>query len=111
MNDWIVTLPKHYSWEEYKAELSVVADGSQTMYFRVLHFPKKMTVGDRCFLTWNGYVRGWMLITSLVNSEQWRCTTTGVIWPAGKYIGRSGAFHPVDGPEFKGFQGVRRFVS
>ena len=53
MNDWIVTLPKHYSWEEYKAEVSVVAYGSQTLYFRVLHFPKKMTVGDRCLLTWN----------------------------------------------------------
>jgi len=110
MTSWVLTIPKTTPWSEYQRELAAVADGSQVMNYRTQYFPKGMKPKDRCYLVHDGRVRGWMVIVGLVDSpKEWTCTTTGKRWPAGKYIQRSGKFHPVDGPEMTGFRGVRRF--
>lgn len=110
--DWILTVPKTISWSDYERELNTVENGSSVMNYRVRFLPKDMHLGDRCYVVWNGRVRGWMEIVGLLEKpDLWRCTTTGRIWPAGNYIQRSGPFHPVDGPEYPGFRGVRKYTA
>ena len=108
--NWILTIPKTTSWQDYLREIETVRDGSSVMNYGVRHFPKDMRPGDRCYLVWNGRVRGWMKIVNLHRADNfWQCSTTGIQWPPGNYIQRSGPFHPMDGPEMRGFQGVRRY--
>jgi predicted RNA-binding protein with PUA-like domain len=107
---WVITIPKTTPWAEYQKELDDVADGSMVMNYRTRYFPGEMKPGDKCYLVHDGRVRGWMAIVGLVDAKSdWRCETTGKVWPAGKYIQRSGEFHKVDGPEMTGFRGVRKF--
>jgi len=107
---WVLTVPKTTPWKQYQRELDTVADGSQVMNYRTRYFPKGMKPGDRCYVAHDGRVRGWMQIVGLVDAvKPWTCTTTGANWPAGKYIQRSGTWHPVDGPPMTGFRGVRKF--
>jgi len=108
MIDWIITIPKTTSWEEYQKELDLVKDFSHTMNYRAPYFPKEMKIGDRCFIVWNGKIRGWMEIVGLQETDEWTCVTTGTQWPAGKYVVRSGPFYAVNGPEMTGFRGIRK---
>ncbi len=110
--DWLITIPKSVSWSDYEKELAAVRDGTQVMNYKTRYIPKEMKVGDRCFIVWDGRVRGWMEIVGLEDRQKpWTCTTSGQRWPAGKYIQRSGPFHPVDGPAYTGFRGIRKFES
>lgn len=110
--DWVVTVPKTTKWSDYEKELAAVADGSQVMNYRTRYIPKEMKVGHRCFIVHDGKVRGWMPIVGLVEREEsWQCLTTGKWWEPGKYIQRSGKFTPVDGPDMKGFRGIRKYSS
>jgi hypothetical protein len=106
--NWAVTVPKTVAWSAYEKELTAAAAGADLNY-RVRGFPKAMKIGDRCYIVHDGRVRGWMTISSLTEKpDPWQCETTGAVWPAGKYLVRTGKFHPIDGPEMTGFRGVRR---
>lgn len=108
-NQWIVTLPKTVEWEDYQKELEVVKYGRLVMKYKVAHIPLALTPGDRCYITWRNKIRGWMEIVGVeVKAEGFCCSTTGKEWGPGNYILRSGPFHEVDGPEYKGFRGIRR---
>jgi hypothetical protein len=114
-NDWIITIPKiRTTWEQYERELEAVADRSQVMNYRIGYRPREMEPGDRCFVVHDGRVRGWMEICGVLRkTEDWRCSTTGVTWPAGWYMQRTGTFHhlPADVQEFyPGFRGIRRYI-
>jgi len=110
MIDWIVTVPKTTRWDDYEAELIAVADGKSFINYRTRYFPKDMCGGHRCFTVWNGRVRGWMKIVGLWYCQRsWVCETTGAVWQPGEYIQRSGPFYTVEGPEMKGFRGVRKY--
>jgi hypothetical protein len=107
--DWVITIPKTIKWEDYQKEIDAVKDGRRAMRYR-LPFRINANKGDRCFVVWNGKVRGWMeIIRSFSSPNMFVCGTTGKAWPPGYYLERSGPFHSVDGPEMKGFRGVRRF--
>ena len=110
MIDWVITIPKTVDWYEYIREVGLAAQAEAVLNYRVAHFPKEMKVGDRCFVVWNGRIRGWMAISGLAMCfADWTCETTDKRWPAGKYIQRIGRFYIVDdGPEMTGFRGVRR---
>ena len=108
MTDWVVTLPQTNEWEDYAKEIEAVKDGKQVMNYR-LPFKSKARPNDRCFICWRGKVRGWMRITD----TRWYpggfvCQTSGKLWPRGFYLMRSGPFYALDGPEMKGFRGIRR---
>lgn len=108
--NWLITIPKTVSWKDYQRELQTVADGTSDMNYRTRYIPKGMQVGDRCYVVWDGQVRGWMAISGVVERKApWVCTTTGAVWPPGCYVQRSGAFHPVEGPAYQGFRGIRRY--
>ena len=110
MKSWLITIPKTTSWETYQKEIDDVASGELVMNYKTRYFPKEMRVGDRCYVVWNGKVRGWMQIVKLLDfPRRWVCETLGEVWPAGKYIQRSGDWHPVDGPAMTGFRGIREY--
>lgn len=109
---WVITIPKTVKWEDYQKELEAVEDGNSVLNYHVRYFPKKISLYDRLYVVWNGKVRGWMEIVGLFEFlTDWECQTSGKLWPAGKYIQRSGKFHPVDEEiVMKGFRGIRKFV-
>lgn len=109
MNDWIITIPKTVKWEDYEKEIAQVADGRFVMNYRLPRKPSAQT-GDRCFVVWNGKVRGWMRVVNVLHVDhEFRCLTTGTPWMFGWYIQRSGEFHRVDGEKMKGFRGIRKY--
>lgn len=104
----VITLPMTESWEEYQKELDAVSDYSKVMNFKVAQFPKGIGKGDRCYVTYKDYVRGWMEIVGM-SEKEFTCSTTGKKW-VGKFIERSGPFHElINKPKLKGFQGWRYF--
>jgi hypothetical protein len=107
--DWLVTLPQKTLWSDYEKELKAVEDGEFVLNFRLPARRYDIQPGDRFFITWCGLVRGWMEVSRASNRpEGFKCITTGTTWPPGFYVERSGKFHYVQGPEVRGFQGVRR---
>lgn len=104
--DIIITIPKSINWEDYQKELDAVKDGSKVMNFKVNNFPKTKP-GNKCYLLYNGFIRGWMEIVGL-STDVFTCTTTGKEWN-GKFIQRSGLFHKIEPIPMKGFQGFRYF--
>ena len=109
MNSWVITLPKEIEWENYKKELEAAENGF-ILNFRVPRHIKNVKPGDRCYLVWRGKVRGYHIVSGLFYSQNsWGCTTTKRQWPPGKYVQRSGKFFEIDGPEMKGFQGIRSY--
>ena len=111
IKDWIITLPKTMDWDTYQKEIADVADGRRSMFYKLPYLPKTMKPGDRCFVTWQSTVKGWMEIKSVGYRGGFRCQTTGASWPAGFYMERSGVFHEITNPlpEYKGFRGIREY--
>ena len=104
-----ITVPRDIPWEEYEEELATVADGSQEMLFRLSGHPRRISVGDRCYVCHRGFIRGWMTITGIEDSPAgFICTTTGKRWPPGIYLKRSGEFHYLKAKvPMAGFQGFK----
>lgn len=109
--DIIVTVPKSVSWDDYLKELEAVKDGSQTMYFKVPTLPVESEIGRKCYIVHDGRVRGFMIIVEMrIIPCAWRCSTTGKVWDAGSYIGRSGPFYQLTNQHrMRGFQGFRYY--
>ncbi len=109
--DWIITIPKTIDWQDYLKEIEAVKNNGLVMNYKVRGFPKEMKIGDKCHITHNGFVKGFMVITGLAEDlSAFLCTTTGVPWSHGKYIQRGGKFYFEDRViPYKGFRGVRRF--
>jgi hypothetical protein len=108
VTDWIITLPQTVRWEDYEKELESALWGGAHLNYRVPR-PVGVEMNDRIFVVWRGRVRGWMRAVGCAHfAEGFRCMDTGANWPAGYYVQRTGAFHKVDGPEMKGFRGIRR---
>ena len=105
--DIIITIPSTINWETYQKELDFVKDGKNVLNFKVSNFPKMTNVGDKCYLNYKGSIIGWMNITGLFQKD-FTCSTTGKEWN-GKFIERSGEFHPIKPIPMKGFQGFRYF--
>ena len=106
--NWIVTLPRTVQWEDYKKELAAVADGSQSMFYKLPYKPKGMQPGDRCYVTWWDYVRGYMIIKD-VQRREFACSTTGAQWSIGWYMERTGEFFRVEEKLVRGIRGIRRY--
>ena len=104
--DIIVTIPKSIKWDDYKKELKAVEDGSQIMNFKVAAFPKT-SIGSKCYLLYDGYIRGWMNIVGM-EEKSFTCSIKGIDWK-GKFIERSGKFNEIEPIRMNGFQGFRYF--
>jgi hypothetical protein len=102
--DIVVTLPKHIKWSDYEKELDTVKDGVEVMNFKVPFLPK-VSIGAKCYIAHDGFVKGWMEIVGL-SDKGFDCTTTGQHWD-GKFVQRSGKFNYIEPIPMKGFQGFR----
>lgn len=104
-----ITLPKSVKWSDYEKELEKVKDGKEKMNFRLPTLPKDVHPGDRCYICHDGFVKGWMKITSIGKHDGFNCSTTGKEWSDGIYVSRSGEFHYLNNPiPMKGFQGYKK---
>jgi len=106
--DLVITLPQKVKWKDYEKELAAVADGSSVMNFRLPGPPRQTAPGARCYVVHNGAVQGHMLIHGVVHRDGFTCDSTGVTWPEGWYVQRTGQWFPVDRMiQVRGFQGFR----
>ena len=104
----LITIPKTIKWEDYLKEIDTVKDSSQEMNFKVSSKPTKVSIGDRCYICHNGFIKGWMQISNIEYKDAFDCSTTGEHWDEGWYVSRSGEFHKLDKEiSQKGFQGYR----
>lgn len=104
----IITLPKSVKWGDYEKELKAVEDWSQVMNYKVSSIPKDIDNIERCYLVYDGYIRGWQKIVGHEKGKSFNCTTTGKGW-SGNFIQRSGPFHKVEPIPMKGFMGWRYY--
>jgi hypothetical protein len=108
--DWVITVPKTTKWEEYMKEVESVAGGGYLNYRLSRTSKIKVMDGDRCFVAWDGQVRGWMKVVGVYFKMGFVCEVTKRRWPSGQYLVRAGKWHPVeDGHPMKGFRGIRRY--
>lgn len=104
----IVTIPSSIEWKEYEKELRKVANYKHVLNFKVHNFPTGVHKGDKCYIVYNDFVKGWMEIVGFEEKE-FTCSTTHKKWK-GKFIERSGPFHYLQETiPYKGFQGFRYF--
>jgi hypothetical protein len=103
-----VTLPSNVDWSDYDKELEQVKDYKMVMNFRVPFLPKKedRPFIKRCYICHRGFVVGWMDVVGFVDEFDFECQATGKKWN-GKFIQRSGPFHPIAPVPMKGFRGFR----
>lgn len=104
--DLIITLPKNVKWSEYEKELAKAEQG-EILNFKVNNIPKQTEKGCKCFLLYNGEVKGYMTICDL-GHKTFKCTTTGKEWD-GNFVQRTGKFNQIKPIQMKGFQGYRYF--
>lgn len=110
MGNICITIPRTIKWEEYEKELKAVEDETQEMNYKLPTIPKDVKPGDRCYICHDGFVKGWMKISSIGNKDGFECTTTGKNWDKGCYVSRTGKFHYLQNPiPMKGFMGYRKF--
>lgn len=105
--DIIITIPKKTKWEDYQKELDMAATGEYNMNYQVRHFPRQAGIGDRCYVVYDGIIKGYMIITGM-SSESFTCQTTGDEFE-GNFIQRTGKFHKVKPVPKKSFRGFRYF--
>ncbi len=107
-SDILITIPKSIKWENYTKEL-INAENGDIMNFKVPFLPKSSIIGNKCYVVYNGFIRGYMIISGVINDTSFDCTTTGDNW-SGKFIQRTGKFYYLDKLiPYKGFQGWRYF--
>ena len=104
----IITVPKSIKWEDYEKELKAVEDYSQVMNYKVPTIPKDIEGIKRCYVVYDGFIRGWQEVVGYETGKEFDCTTTGKNWK-GNFIQRSGPFHKIGPIPMKGFMGWRYY--
>ena len=104
----IITIPKTIKWEDYKKELDNAEKGD-IMNFKVPFLPKIPIIGNKCYVVYKGFIKGYMIISGVIDNSNFNCTTTGQNW-SGKFIQRTGKFYYLtEEIPYKGFQGWRYY--
>lgn len=105
--DIAITIPKNIPWEEYRKELDAAATGDMLNY-RLGHLkPKHLNPGDRCYVVYDGMIRGYHIVSDVPWMNYLVCHTTGKVWLAGYYVQRTGKFHEIEPVKKAGFRGFR----
>ncbi|WP_018249850.1 hypothetical protein [Orenia marismortui] len=107
--DIAITIPKSENWKKWLEECKEVEEKELLLNYFLgdRGLPRKAQAGDKCFVVYDGYIRGYHLIADLAHKNRFVCQTTGRVWKAGNYIIRSGEFHEIEPVKMKGFQGFR----
>jgi hypothetical protein len=105
--DIIITIPKKIKWNDYLKELDDAKNKNLVLNFKVSNFPKNTNVGNKCYVVYDGIIKGFSYISGFEEKE-FKCESTGKKWK-GKFIQRKPDFHKINPIEYKGFQGYRYF--
>jgi hypothetical protein len=106
----IVTWPKaERTLRSYLDELAKARAEGLEINFRVASAPKEVNPGDRCYLVYAGFVRGWNLVKGVRRRSDVIDPTTNMQMPSGIYVVRAPLYYPWlgDPMPYRGFQGFR----
>lgn len=67
--DIIISLPKDRRWSEYINYFIKLKTNTQTLDVVVGSVPKT-TTGNKCYIVYDGFLRGYMIINKLTESEE-----------------------------------------
>lgn len=107
--DIAITWPKTRTLESYLTELRKADDNGLLINYRVPTRPKRLVVADRCYMIYDGAVRGWNEVLGVEHRDDVLDPVSGEIMAPGVFIVRNPLWFPIFGPEIlmKGFQGYR----
>lgn len=105
LKDIIITIPQSVDENTYLEELKKAENG-EILNFKVANFPKTGK-GNKCYIVYKGFIRGYMIISNL-SEKEFTCTTTNKHYK-GKFIERTGKFYKIDPIPMKGFQNFRYY--
>lgn len=111
MTDWLVTLPKTINWTAWSSEINHARTVGAYAHFRIPGTYKNGPIGgDRCFIVYDGAIRGWMPIVGVSHFQHgFVCSATGIPWSPGYYLTRLPQFNAIKGwHPMKGFRGLRK---
>ncbi len=108
MTDLVITWPKTRPLDSYLEECEKAAEAGFVVNYRVANRPD-VEIGDRCYVVYDGAVRGWQVIYGCWWRDDVTDPTTGRLMKPGYYVVRDPAWNPIEPIPMKGFQGFRYF--
>lgn len=111
--DIAITWPKSRPLESYLAELKKAADAGLVINFKVPTWPKRVKEGERCYIVYDGLVRGYNNILGIDSKDDVIDPITGQRMAPGIYVVREPTFHDTGSPHapmdsFRGYRYVER---
>jgi hypothetical protein len=109
MASWIITIPKSVTLANYQVEIDQADRLGAVLNYRVPHDPG-VKKGDLIWVCYKKRVRGFMKAVGCVHYPHgFTCPFTGIVWPAGWYVQRTGPFIPSSVQYMQSFRGIRRY--
>lgn len=111
MSHIVITWPKSRPLQSYLEQLEVASKLGENISFRVSSLPKWRAFGTRCYVVYDGYIRGYnyLIDAYYANGNTIKDPITGKFWPEGNYLVRNPIWHKIDLVPMKGFQGFRYY--
>jgi|SRR5690554_354940 len=106
--DIIITIPKTEDYNTWLDECKATANNENSRINYCIgrsYLPKKTEPGEKCYVVYKGYIRGYHIIDKLCWRNGFICETTGRYWHEGNYIIRKGKYHKIKPIPMKGFRG------
>jgi hypothetical protein len=112
MPNFAITIPKAFSWDDFMREMDVLANNmGETKNVRFQGKPQMMQPGDRMYIVYDGFVRGYLVYEGHVFlPSDWTCSTTQRKMKAGHYMRLRGPWTETPKWPMQGFQGYRRYT-
>lgn len=112
MTSIIVATPKRAMADAAQEAEDAKKYGGDTKYFRRFspdYYPASLRVGDKVFYVEDGYIRGYGIVSDIVNlPDGQKCDTTGKGYEPGVYVFmRADSWKWINPSRLVGFQGFR----
>lgn len=109
-NNWIITVPKSISWDEYKEYLKECRKNpKKTREYMPVAPNSKVEPGDRCYIVNNDLIRGYQVITHRVHLKGHTNPMNNKKHTEGEFMRLEPVFHRINNLPMKGFRGLRRY--
>lgn len=99
----VVTYPRWIEWERWVQHFN---DNLKTEYI-VSRIPNEVRKGDKCFILYDGFIRGYKYIDSIYEVEEFVYPLSKNYIPKGFSILMVGKFHEIENIPYRGFVGFR----
>lgn len=108
--DIIVTTPKTETETSKQEAEKIKKDGGGVYFRRFTRLPCNLNIGDKVFYTENGYIRGFAVVSNIVQSHTMTCDTTERQYSKGHYVVMdASSWKWIEPIPYKSFQGFRYF--